>query len=154
MKVLKNILIGVSLLSATSLFAIGDCVVVDMINGDNYKFLFTENPVLDFEDGILNISAKTNLTLQVSEVEGISFPDTQNGINSIDNQSFTLSVEEGYIYIQEAEPNAKLLVMTVDCKLVKESTTGADGKATVSVPTQKGVYILTVGQKSIKFILK
>lgn len=154
MKVLKNILIGVSLLSATSLYAIGDCVVVDMINGDSYKFLFTENPILNFEDGVLDVSANSTLRVLVDDVEGISFPSNTTGLESVDNTAITLSVEDENLSIQNAEPNSKILLATINGMLIKESTTDAEGRATVKVPAKKDVYILSVGQKSIKFILK
>lgn len=154
MKVLKNILIGASLLCATSLYAVGDCVVVEMINGDRYKFLFSENPVLNFEDGTLDVSANSSLSVQVDKVKGLSFSDTPSGSESIVNSAIVISVDSENLSIQNAEPNAKVFVATANGMLVKESTTDADGKATVKVAGQNGVYVLSVGQKSIKFILK
>lgn len=154
MKVLKNILIGASLLFATSLYAVGDCVVVEMINGDRYKFLFSENPILNFEDGTLDVSANSSLSVQVDKVKGLSFSDSKTGSESIANSAIVISVDGENLYIQDAEPNAKVLVVTANGMLVKESTTDVDGKATIKVAGQKGVYVLSVGQKSIKFILK
>lgn len=56
--------------------------------------------------------------------------------------------------IDNASASEKITLLNVNGVVVSTMSTNSDGSAMVTLPEQKGVYLLTVGSLSIKVIRK
>ena len=64
------------------------------------------------------------------------------------------SLDESTLQVLNAQPAEKVTLVSINGSIVLTSMTDMNGSAIVKLPGRDGVYVLTVGTKSIKVIRK
>ncbi|MBE6327393.1 MAG: T9SS type A sorting domain-containing protein [Bacteroidales bacterium] len=131
-------------------------MTIEKKNGAKYSFLLKENPVITYQDGNIVINGNEKTSYSIEEVKNYHF--TENNQSAVDNTNAQIlrivSVSEDVIRVENALTDASIKLVNINGAIVGQTKADNEGSANVSLPSQKGVYILLVGNKSFKLIRK
>ena len=131
-------------------------MTIEKKNGAKYSFLLKENPVITYQDGNIVINGNEKTSYSIEEVKNYHF--TENNQSAVDNTNAQIlrivSVSEDVIRVENALTDESIKLVNINGAIVGQTTADNEGSANVSLPSQKGVYILLVGNKSFKLIRK
>lgn len=131
-------------------------MTIEQLNGSKYSFLLDENPVITYENGILVVNGNATTQYSIESIKNYHF--TENDETAVKNQkSETLRIttlNESSLQVQNAKASEKVTLVNVNGQAVFSASTDNEGSAIVTLPAQKGVYVLSVGTQSIKVIRK
>lgn len=131
-------------------------MTVEQLDGSMYSFLLDDNPIVTHEDGNLVVNGDAATSYAISSVKRFYFAeDAVSGVKKQTPDMFCIvSLDESTLQVLNAQSGERVTLVSVNGWTVLTSTTDMDGSAIVKLPKQGGVYLLTVGTKSIKVIRK
>ena len=144
------------LLSVMSASATVQYMTVELQGGEKYSFLLTDNPVVTYDGGSLVVNGSASTSYAIGGVKNYHFTegDLTNANNLSADMLRIVSIDESTIEVQNAASNATVTLVSASGTVQSTSTAAANGTARVSLPAPKGVYVLSVNNKSIKIIRK
>lgn len=144
------------LLSSIALKAAPYCLIVDLKNSEKFTFALSDKPVITFKAGEMVVNGSSSTSYAISEVKNYHFeevlPTAAENISKDELRIF--QVDENTIQIYGANPGAQVVVVSIAGVVVSAQYADADGAATLQLPSQKGVFVVAVGDRSFKFIRK
>ncbi len=151
----KRISFIVLLLSfALSVFSEGKLLVVKQTDGSLSEFSLAKEPVMTFKDQKLLISVgESSSEFEIGEVERFYFLDSSiNSVEQLDNSlSFDLCGRD-MIVIKNAEKGQIVRLIGIDGSVFPSRVSIDDDVVKVSLQSlSKGVYLIKIGNKTIKF---
>lgn len=130
-------------------------VTIEQKSGSKIDFLLSENPVFTFSKGDLVVNGDAKTSYAVSGVKNYHFTNTVTDLGKVAANSLrVVYVDKSTIKVQNAEASAVVSLVDATGKVVLSAKTDSEGSATVGLPQVKGVYVLTVADKSFKVIRK
>lgn len=150
------------LLSFGSMYANANVkyMTIEQKNGESLSFLLADNPEITYsEDKQLVVNGNAETSFVLSDVKNYHF--TENDETSKTNVRNTTSVGlriismgNQTIRIENAPTSAIVRIADMNGISWKSTTVDNTGTATISLPQSQGVYMLSVGNQSIKVIRK
>ncbi len=135
-------------------------MTIEQKNGEKYSFLLDENPEITYSDGnlVVNENGKNSsnaiTSFAISNVKNYHFTETVSVDTRSSNELRIVKLSESAIEVQNANPSTKVMLVNINGAIMFESTTNAEGSVTITLPEHKGVYLLSVGSRSLKVIRK
>ena len=142
------------LLLPTSVIASEQLLVLTQTNGSVTKFALTDNPVITYKGNDIIVTCGENV-LQTSMADITSFGFDRGETTGIEE---TVAVSEpktsfsfGQAGFEGLQPGERVLVYSLDGKVISAISADADGRAQMDMNNlQTGVYILRTAKKSFK----
>ena len=131
-------------------------MTVEQLDGKMYSFSLDENPIVTYENGSLIVNGSLATSYAISDVKNYHFTEgDETGVNALAADVLQIvSLNETTLKVLNAQALEKVALVGVNGVTIFVATTDKEGSAVVTLPNQKGVYVLTVGTKSIKVIRK
>ena len=148
------------LLSCGALYANAEVkyMTVEQKTGEKYGFLLEDNPIITYSDGNLVVNGNAETSYAISSVKDYHFTEkdeTATCLERIDaNELRILNIDKRTIRVENAPASAPIQIVGANGIVWMATTTDKAGTATIQLPLQKGVYILSVGKQSLKLIRK
>lgn len=146
--------------SLVSLFAnsTAQYMVVEQKSGEKYSFLLADYPVITFDNGDFVVNGSETTTYAISNVKNYHFTEfdvKDMGVNQYQIDALVVeNIDDDILLVKNARPFSKALLVNISGMLVFSSDTDVAGNSTILLPRQKGVYVLTIANQSIKIIRK
>lgn len=139
-----------------SLAAAITTVTVELKSGAKYGFLLADNPVFTYVEGELVVTSNESTSYVISDVKYHHFTDSDiNGVEPLHVSDLRIVyVDESTIKVENSEEQAEVVLVNASGRVESVVKTDGVGSSIVTLPVSKGVYILSVGKKSIKLIRK
>ena len=139
-----------------SLSAAINTVTVELMSGDVYGFLLAEKPVFSYSEGELIVKSNGSTSYVLSDVKYHHFTDGHVSIvKSLSVSDLRIvAIDESTIKVENSEGHAEVILVNATGRVVSAVKTDSEGSAIVTLPVNKGVYVLSVGRKSVKIIRK
>lgn len=153
---LKHLLSVVMLFACMVMQAAITHLIVELNDSKKYSFLLADKPVITFNEGDLVVNGNEATSYAISNVKNYHFGEgTQTSAQSVAANELRISyIDANTVKVQNADANAQVAVISVSGAVVSSQAADAEGVATVQLPSQKGVYIVKVADKSFKVIRK
>lgn len=151
---LYSLLLALPLLAGTTATAQGQQVVVNLKDGTAQTIPMDEMGYFSFADGsVLAKTKKQSLSWLMDNVQSIKFKNLLTGIGAIRTESAQLTLRHSnrQLTAEGLNGTANAAVYTVNGQQVM-SLSGWNGQAVSTEQLAKGVYVLRVGNQSIKFV--
>ena len=131
-------------------------VTVEKKSGEKFSFLLEDNPLISFKDGYLVVNGSPETSYAIDGVKNYHFTefdqtDVQN--LGVDELCF-LSVDNDAISVENANPGTSVVLYDAAGVGILDVVVDLSGVASIVLPIKKGVYVLSVGGKSVKLIRK
>ena len=131
-------------------------MTVEKNDGSLISFLLADNPVITYQNDCLIINKDANTTYSFDDIKNYHF--TEEDVTAAESVSAValkfVWIDDATIEIQNAQSGAAVALTAVNGVVVSNSKVDADGKATVKIPNNKGVYVISAGKQSFKIIRK
>ncbi len=131
-------------------------MTVEKTDGSLISFKLAENPVITYDNDnlVINKDAKTTYSFEdVKNYHFTEFDQSDAALVSANSLKF-IWVDDATIEVQNAQANSNVTITAINGAVVANTKADADGKATVKLPNNAGVYVLTAGNQSFKIIRK
>ncbi len=137
-------------------YAEKNCMTIEMKTGTKYNFLLDSNPVITYSYGDLVVNDGEYSTYEISRVRNYYFTETNPSATSSVSASGTgiVTVNGETVEVRNADVKEKVVLSTVAGAVLAESFADYNGFASIALPNSKGVYLLTIGENTIKVIRK
>lgn len=133
-------------------------LVVEKTSGDKYSFDLSDEPIITFNNQIMQITSKSDShSFEISDVKEYSFSDTNvTGINEVQpNELRIINDANGKIVIEGIQPNSKVRLFSIDGKEQMANISTSDDRVYINLDSlSKGIYIVSVNNKSFKIYKK
>lgn len=129
-------------------------MTVEKINGSKISFLLADNPVITYKDGNLVINKDEKTTYSFDDIKNYHFTEkNETGVESVSSVALRIVwIDDATIEVQNAQPGSVVALTAINGTVVATSKSDAEGKATVKMPNNAGVYVLSAGNQSFKII--
>ncbi len=155
---MKCILSAVVLLFGVvgGLRAQNDFMTVELKNGDMFSFLLSEKPVVTYQDANLVINGSASTSYSIEGIKNYHFTkEDVTGDVSLSSAALRIvNTDNQTIEVQNARPLTAVSLNSVGGVKVLSAFADMNGEATISLPVQQGIYVLSVGDQSFKIIRK
>lgn len=150
MLILSFILLEICTLSAAT------HLTIELNTWEKISFTLADKPIITFGNGELIINGDAETSYAIRDIKGYYFTeDKDNGIeNQLANKLRIIKIDENTIQVQNANVSTKVSLVGSSGIVLSTMVVDASGNAIISIPQEKGVYILTVADKSLKIIKK
>lgn len=138
------------------LYAEKNCMTIEMKDGEKYNFLLDSNPEITYSYGNLVVDGDEYTSYELQRVKNYYFTE----VNSASSFSLPadeigiVTVNDEIVEVYHANANEGVVLATACGVVIRETRADENGFATMVLPNQKGVYLLTIGEKTIKLIRK
>ena len=153
---MKKAFITLSLLSCGLMCAdaAANYMTVELKGAKKFSFKLSDNPVVTYENGDLVVNGNASTSYAISGVKNFHFTEGDETAveNTIADMLRIVSSDDNTVSVENAPAGAKVVLVNAGGANVAVTTADQSGTATFSLPTQKGVYVLTFGKQSIKLI--
>lgn len=131
-------------------------MTVEKNNGSLISFLLADNPVITYNEGNLVINKDAKTTYSFEDIKNYHFTEkNETGVESVSSIALRIVwIDDATIQVQNAEAGAAVTVTAISGVVVSTSKADVEGNATVELPNNVGVYVLTAGNQSFKIIRK
>lgn len=131
-------------------------MTVELNNGSLISFKLADNPVITYENESLLINKDAKTTYSFEDIKNYHFTETDDtGTPTFSaNVLKVVRIDDETIEVQNAQPLSNITLTAVSGVVVAQSKADAEGKATVKLPNNAGVYVLSAGKQSFKIIRK
>lgn len=130
-------------------------MTVEQKSGDKYSFLLADNPEVTYKDGNLVVNGNATTSYAIDGVKNYHFTESDLTIaEKTDNNQLYISVSNNTVAIENASAQSKVVLVSANGATIATAKTDVQGAATIALPNQQGVYVLTVGENSFKLIRK
>lgn len=152
---LYSLLLALPLLAGTTATAQNQQVVVNLKDGQAQTILMDEMGYFTFspQGSVVAKTKKSSLTWLIDNVQSIKFQNLITGIGAIRTESSQLTLRHSnhQLTAEGLDGTANAAVYTVNGQQVM-SLNVWNGQAVSTEQLAKGVYVLRVGNQSIKFV--
>ena len=130
-------------------------MTVEQKSGEKYSFLLADNPVVTYKDGNLVVNGNATTSYAIDGVKNYHFTEKDLSITekTVSNQLY-ISVGDNSVAIENASAQSRVMLASASGATIATTETDAQGAATIALPNQQGIYVLTVDEKSFKLIRK
>lgn len=127
-------------------------IYANLIDGEQTEIVLSSKPTIEYtEDNVIIITKKETIEIPLSNLVNISFLDqTETGTTSI-NEVKTSPLP---LYTGDANGNSDILVYLTNGKLVKKFPSISLSSQINLQDLSAGLYIVKIGNKSIKYLKK
>lgn len=131
-------------------------VVVELKSGKEIGFLLNDTLEFTHENGNLVVNNNATTSYVIDSVKKFHFTNGEN--LSVDNQFSTnlsiINLDNATLQVKNALPSEKVMLTSINGMTLFNSKTDADGSIILTLPEQKGIYVLNIGNRGIKIIRK
>ncbi len=137
-------------------FAEVNYMTVEKNDGTKYSFLLAENPVITYENDNLVINKDAKTTYSFEDIKNYHFTvDNQSDVDMVSSKVLKIVwIDDATIEVQNAQAGSVVSLTAINGTVVAKTKADAEGKATVKMPNNAGVYVLSAGTQSFKIIRK
>ena len=152
----KCLMILALLYGALSATAAVQYMTIELKSGGKFSFLLADNPIVTYANGDLSVNGSPTTSYAISGVKNYHFTEkNETGLSSVSAETLRIvSLDDNSIGIQNAPASAKAILFTATGGVASTAVVDASGSATLVLPRQKGLYLLSVGELTIKLIRK
>lgn len=137
------------------LFAEGECMIVELNNGEEISFLLKEKPVITCKDASLVVNGSAETSYAIEDVKNYHFSKTVlSGLRTATNSISVAYINDQTIELQNAHPMSLVSLSSISGVKIFSAFVGDEGKLSINLPSRQGVYVLSVGNQSLKIIRK
>lgn len=154
---IKRIVTTLSFVTMTlASFAVSNYMTVEMNSGAKISFLLADNPVITYQDDNLVINKDAKTTYSIEDIKNYHFTENDDTKVKMTNANSLVIVwvDDNTIEVQNATPGSEVSLTAVNGMVVSKNKVDLDGKATVKVSNNAGVYIISADKQSFKIIRK
>lgn len=126
---------------------------VELNNGSNYSFQLDEFPEISYEDEKLIVNDDENTSYEIEDVKDFVFSDNSVSEAKLLDESDNLKVvtlADDLVHIEGLNCNADVVLMGINGTAVSTTNANDDGVVEIVLPNQKGIYIISDGQHTVK----
>lgn len=153
---LKNLLTLCLLGGALLAHAVETHLTIELKSGSKYNFALADKPVITFENGNLVVNGNSETSYSIEGVLNFHFSEGEESkakTLQANELQFT-ALDKDNIKISNANAGTIISLFTTNGIVLTNTKADNDGIAVVNLPKEKGVYVLTAGNQSIKIIRK
>ena len=154
----RKILLSVLCLMLGSMSTFAECqyLTIEKKSGAKISFLLSDNPVITYDRACLIINGSQSTSYYLSDVKKYYFSEMNlNRVNNEKSEVFcSVSMDENAIRVQNVPVGIKVNLYNTNGVVVATSIVDYEGTASLTLPGQKGVYVLSVENQSFKLIRK
>ena len=136
--------------------AIVKYVTVEKKSGEKFSFLLEDNPVISFKDGCLVVNGNPETSYAIDGVKNYHFSESdQTDVQNLGVDVLRIvSLDNDAISVEHAKAGTSVELYDAAGVRVMDVVVDQSGAASIVLPVKKGVYVLSVGGKSVKLIRK
>lgn len=131
-------------------------MTVELQTGEKFSFLLKDNPVITYKTGELVVNGSAGTSYAISGVKNYHF--TGSDETSVENIGADMlriiSPDDNTVVVENAPACAAITLVSAGGATIVTMVADYGGTATILLPSDKGVYVLTVGKQSFKLIRK
>ncbi len=153
---LKKLLLVVGISIGAMTINAANYLIVDLTSGSKYSFLLSEYPVITFSKGDLVINDNAETSYSIADVINYHFSDKDASAveDKMSDNLRIVSLGDGAFQVQNANPSESVKLINVAGTMIYSVKADENGSVDITLPKTKGVYVLVVGNKSLKVIRK
>lgn len=127
-------------------------MVVRFVSGEQVILSLDERPVITFDDETVNVEDRN---YAFEDVLGYYFDLNDTGIGELVVSNQTIIFGDGHIEIENCDSNDKIAIFSIAGQDVDVRQIYSGGTITLDITTmEKGVYVLHINSRSVKFYKK
>lgn len=159
MKIVRHLLLCLSLLSLPVLIVAQNTLTIHQKDGQQFSFGFEEKPVVSFSETTLMLKTdRTEVQYPLSLINFFTFderkPDALEGVEDSRQQPL-VSLGSQFLRISGARADIPVRLTSVDGKVLRTARTDAGGSLTLSLADlPEGVYIVSSTSLTCKILKK
>ncbi|MCQ2191469.1 MAG: hypothetical protein MJZ23_01220 [Paludibacteraceae bacterium] len=128
-------------------------MTVEQKSGAKYSFLLKDNPVVTYQGGELVVNGSASTSYALDGVKNYHFTESDlTGVETTGVDMLRITTDENTVLVENAPAGAKVVLVNAGGATVAVATADQSGTATISLPSVKGVYALTLDKQSFKLI--
>ncbi len=137
-------------------YAEAQYMTIEMKTGTAISFLLADNPVITYKNESLVVNNDAKTTYSFEDVKNYHFTESfETGVNALPTNELRIMWIDGEtIGVQNARPNSIIAITSVNGVVVSQTKTAANGNSMVRMPSEAGIYVLSVNKQSFKIIRK
>lgn len=128
---------------------------VNTTDGNVYSFVLSDNLVVSPDYDKLIISDESgDLSFPITKLQCFIYTESSlSGLSAPYSQDILFNVKKNEIFLRFANPGDPLIFMHFDGKIIFSDIISEDGCYTLGTDNlEKGIYILSVGNRTLKFV--
>lgn len=131
-------------------------MIVELKSGSKFSFLLKENPVITFSDEEFIVNENESTSYAIDEVKLYYFSEGNETATTLEKAQNLLmvSVGENTVEISNAAAKAHIQLTKANGQILSTTIADEAGAATLQLPKEKGIVILSAGKQSFKIIRK
>lgn len=131
-------------------------MTIEKKDGSMISFALAEKPVITYAGGSLVINEEAKTTYALDDIANYHFTETEATDAKFSSAELLkiVQVDAETIEVQNAKVGSVVRLTAISGVEVLGVKADTDGNVEVKLPSQKGVYVLSVGNQSFKVIRK
>ncbi|MBP5455786.1 MAG: hypothetical protein J6Y37_04755 [Paludibacteraceae bacterium] len=131
-------------------------MTVEQKSGEKFSFLLKDKPVVTYKDGALVVNGSATTSYAIEGLRNYHFTEGNETEvkEEVANVLRVVNRDDNSLSLENAPAGVKVTLVSVNGIVVATSKVDLDGTATILLPSEKGVYVLTIGNQSFKIIRK
>lgn len=131
-------------------------MTVEQKSGEKFSFLLKDKPVVTYKDGALVVNGSATTSYAIEGLRNYHFTEGNETEvkEEVANVLRVVNRDDNTLSLENASAGVKVTLVSVNGIVVATSKVDLDGTATILLPSEKGVYVLTIGNQSFKIIRK
>ena len=131
-------------------------MTVEQKSGEKFSFLLKDKPVVTYKDGALVVNGSATTSYAIEGLRNYHFTEGNETEvkEEVANVLRVVNRDDNSLSLENAPAGVKVTLVSVNGIVVATSKVDLDGTATILLPSEKGVYVLTIGNQSFKIVRK
>lgn len=128
-------------------------MTVEQKTGEKFSFLLANKPIVTYENDELVVNGSGS-SFVIDDLKNFYFTDEDHtGVaNQTTDVLSVVKTDENTIRVENAAAGVAVKLVNASSSIVATCTTDQNGAASLSFPSQTGVYVLTIGNNSFKVV--
>ena len=128
-------------------------MTVEQKTGEKFSFLLANKPIVTYENDELVVNGSGS-SFVIDDLKNFYFTDEDHtGVaNQTTDVLSVVKTDENTIRVENAAAGVAVKLVSASGSVVATGTTDQNGAASLSFPSQTGVYVLTIGNNSFKVV--
>ena len=128
-------------------------MTVEQKTGEKFSFLLANKPIVTYENDELVVNGSGS-SFVIDDLKNFYFTDEDlSGVaNNTTDVLSVVKTDENTIHVENAVAGVAVKLVSASGSVVATGTTDQNGAASLSFPSQTGVYVLTIGNNSFKVV--
>lgn len=129
-----------------------DYLTFRLLNGNEYSLNIASGATITFTNtSIVAQAAEPGLEFKLANLDALFFTAEPTGINGVETPAVTARYSSGALHVV-APAGSTVGVYTLDGRTVATLLKSTNGNERYSLPLTKGIYVVRVGQQTIKLL--